>query len=331
MKISKKMINLSFLKLNSFMLFLLSLMFCFSSNSLFFIWISMEINMLTYISMMKPKNSKNYNNLMMYYIIQSLASSLFIFFFILSYFNNFLSNYSYIFFIIFLSMWMKMGFFPFSAWYFQMSENLNWFMWFMLNTLQKIMPLWILTFFLTKTKLLNLMILLNVLYSLFEIWNQVSIRWMINASSLNHFSWMILSLNSKFNIWEMYFIFYLLSSAILYAMLWHMNWNSMLNTNNNTNYNNLVYFSLILFNFMGLPPFLGFLPKLMVMMTVTSWFLMILLILLTIFTSIIYIFYTAPLMNNFLTEKMLILKNTKLMKMNFYFIMVMLYLLCMMI
>uniref|UniRef100_A0AAU6PCL1 NADH-ubiquinone oxidoreductase chain 2 n=1 Tax=Amblyseius obtuserellus TaxID=3061186 RepID=A0AAU6PCL1_9ACAR len=323
--------NLSFLKLSSFLLFLLSLMFCFSSNSLFFIWISMEINMLMYISMMEPKKPKIYNNLMMYYIIQSLASSLFIFFFILSYCINFLDKHSCIYFIIFLSMWMKMGFFPFNTWYFQVSENLNWFMWFMLNTLQKVLPLWILTFFLTKTKLLNLMILLNVMYSLFEIWNQTSIRWMINASSLNHFSWMALSMNSQFNIWEMYFIFYLLSSAILYLILYFMNWNSMLNINSNLDYYSLMYFSLIMFNFMGLPPFLGFLPKLMVMMMASSWFLMTLLILFTIFTSIIYIFYTAPLMNNFLTEKLMIMKTTKMMKMNFYFIMMMLYLLYMMI
>lgn len=158
---------------------------------------------------------RNINSLLNYFIVQRLSRRIFLFFIIcinLNFIRNFVRRI-----VIFTTIWLKIGIFPFRNWFFQITENLDWFIWFLINTTQKITPLWILINFLSTYDYTSIIIILNNTYRSIEIWNQRSIRWIINSSSLNHFGWILARIFSKTSVWEIYFFF------ILYPLLSYIN------------------------------------------------------------------------------------------------------------
>uniref|UniRef100_A0AAU6PBF7 NADH-ubiquinone oxidoreductase chain 2 n=1 Tax=Amblyseiulella paraheveae TaxID=3049516 RepID=A0AAU6PBF7_9ACAR len=246
-----------------------------SSNSWFFLWVCLEFNMLLFIPMFYKLSLNIINSLIKYFVIQSLSSMIFLLSIVMkmTYLDCLMMNL-----LLFLSLWIKMGFFPFSSWYFQISENMNWSIWFLLNTFQKLIPLWVVSFVFVDLKLIMCLMLMNSIYSFIEIWNQSSLRWMINASSMNHFNWMLLSFNSLLPVWEIYFIIYSLISYILLKFLKKNNWGSLLNMlNMKSKYMNFM-FLIIMLNFMGIPPMAGFYVKLLILKTNLSMFMCLMLI-----------------------------------------------------
>nr|ACS15272.1 NADH dehydrogenase subunit 2 [Phytoseiulus persimilis] len=312
-------------------LYFMSLMFCISSNNMFIIWIFIEFNLMFYIPLYNKMNFSLSNSMMKYFIIQSISSSMFLFFLLMN--NNNINLFNLpLNMMLLISMWIKMGFFPFSSWYFQMSENLEWFMWFMLNTLQKMIPLWVISMNMIQIKYLMFMLWINSIFSMIEIWNQISIRWIINSSSLNHFSWMILNMTSKTNYWETYFFIYFMISLMLYMILMNNNWNSMLSMFNNKNSYLNILFSLNMMNMMGLPPFLGFFPKLMIIQTSNSIFMILMLTLNNIIISIIYLTLFLPLVSktmkiNIINTQPNIKINISMMNLSLVFLMMFIYIL----
>nr|QYC94847.1 NADH dehydrogenase subunit 2 [Amblyseius tsugawai] len=313
-------INYSMIKSLSKMMFYSSFFLCFSSNSFFFIWVCLEINLLMFISLFEKLNNTNTNSMMKYFIIQSLSSSLFIMSYLMMKYT--LWHLHFLQFLLFNAMMIKMGIFPYSSWYFQVSENLNWNQWFLMNTLQKVMPLWVISFHNYSLTSMNLFIMMNSIYSFIEIWNQNSLRWMINASSLNHFSWMLISMNSQNSIWEFYFIIYLLVSLCLVIFLKLNNWNSISNMINNKNMMSMYLFFMTMMNFMGIPPFLGFLPKMLIFMNNQNLFICSLLIMINIILLVVYFYYCLAVTSKFILNKNHKLKTNQMhiLNMNLMFL-----------
>nr|QXT43915.1 NADH dehydrogenase subunit 2 [Neoseiulus womersleyi] len=276
--------------LNFFVSILLagSIFFSFSSKSLFFIWVCLEINMLMYVSMEKNYSSFMSVSVMKYYIIQGLSSMIFLFFILYSHTVGMVQD-QFVSFFIFLSMWIKLGFYPFSGWYFVITENMSWVMWFLLNTFQKLIPLWVLSFNLFKMDMVMCLLIINMIYISIEMWNQVSLRWVVNCSSLNHFSWMVVSMNSHLSSWELYFFIYFLINFILMVFMKEYNWMSFLSMFLYKSCFSVMIFMLIFFNFVGIPPFLGFLGKLLVLKLSMSNYILLLLMFNTVIVCVVYL------------------------------------------
>lgn len=271
-----------------------------SSKSILFIWICLELNLILFISLNNKLNNFIVNSIFKYYVIQRISRSIILMSLIILK-NNF--NKSFIDTFTVLAIWIKLGFFPFNRWFFQISENISWILWLLLNTIQKLTPIWLVTLINIEAKYMYILIINNSLFRAIEIFNQNSLRWIINCSSLNHFSWMLLRIFSFKNLWEFYFITY---TALIYNLINFIkknNWNSIINFINNKNLKINLIFRVILFNFIGIPPFLNFLFKIIIILNSHSVTILIFISIINLIIIIIYIKYIVSLTSNFLKNK----------------------------
>nr|YP_010271079.1 NADH dehydrogenase subunit 2 [Athyma zeroca]UJY98850.1 NADH dehydrogenase subunit 2 [Athyma zeroca] len=283
-----------------FFLFILffSTLISISSNSWLGCWIGLEINLLSFIPLiMTPNNLLNSEASLKYFLTQSIASINFLFSILLSLFlmkNFFFNNFFSIF--INSSLLMKMGSIPFHFWFPNIMEGLSWFNCFILMTWQKITPMILLSYYFNLNFMYFIMIF-NVLIGAIGSFNQTSLRKLMAFSSINNLGWMISSMIISENLWFIYFIFYSIFSFIMCFLFYIINI-FYINQLFFFNMNFLIKIS-IMINFLslgGLPPFLGFFPKWLVInfllnnnfFIISFMFIMTSLILLFVYIRIIY-------------------------------------------
>nr|YP_010585965.1 NADH dehydrogenase subunit 2 [Abaria herringbona]UZZ43701.1 NADH dehydrogenase subunit 2 [Abaria herringbona] len=290
------------------LMMIFSIFFCLSSNSWFMIWINMEINLFMFLPLINNKNMFTSEMMMKYFIIQTI-SSLMIFNFLMIMWI-YLLNKNFFILIINLCLLMKLGSSPFHFWYIQIIEKMYWFNFFLLSTVQKIIPLIMLNYN------LNLMMMLifsslNLLMSTFGGMNQTSLRKILGYSSINHLGWMILIININEILWYIYmfcYMFILLNITFMFNYMKINYMNQMYFFNNF--YMNMTFFFLIFMSLGGLPPFLGFLPKWMTINFMINNNLILMMSIMIMSSLIILYFYFQPfystLMINSLKYKWLI-------------------------
>nr|YP_009743849.1 NADH dehydrogenase subunit 2 [Barbourion lemaii]QIE12610.1 NADH dehydrogenase subunit 2 [Barbourion lemaii] len=249
------------------MLFLFFLMFStmisISANSWFGCWIGLEINLLSFIPLISNSNNLLSSEASLkYFLTQSIASMNFLFSILikLSLMKNFEMN-NFISMMINSSLLMKMGAAPFHFWFPNISEGLSWFNNFILMTWQKITPMILISYYLNM-KFLYFIIILNVLIGAVGGLNQTSLRKLMAFSSINNLGWMIFSIMISENLWMFYFFFYSFLTSIMYFFFYMLNM-FFINQLFINNMNFMIKMNLLI-NFLslgGLPPFIGFLPK----------------------------------------------------------------------
>nr|DAZ91329.1 TPA_asm: ND2 [Echinogammarus veneris] len=241
---------------------MLSVVVATSSNSWFMIWLSLEINLLSFIPLLTSnKNKYTSEAALKYFLIQSFASVLII----ASASLNLSQNLA----ILFLAgaLFLKLGAAPSHQWLPSMIDGLSWPMVSLLLTVQKFTPL-ILIFFLFKTNHIHMFYIFYMSFSALigaiGGLSQSSLRKIMAYSSIAHLAWMLVSLQSTMYLWGFYFFIY---SSMLMML------SSLLYFSGNYSLTDVIsmkksYFSLILaISFLslgGLPPFTGFLPKLVI-------------------------------------------------------------------
>nr|YP_010417622.1 NADH dehydrogenase subunit 2 [Junonia sophia]USF17729.1 NADH dehydrogenase subunit 2 [Junonia sophia] len=256
---------------NSNKMFFLFIMFfstliSISSNSWLGCWIGLEINLLSFIPLMSnPNNLLNSEASLKYFLTQSIASINFLFSVLLNFLmlkNFFFDNLMSI--LINSSLLMKMGSIPFHFWFPNIMEGLSWFNCFILMTWQKISPMILLSYYM-NLKFLFLVMIFNVLIGTISSFNQTSLRKLMAFSSINNLGWMLSALTISENLWMLYFTLYSMFISIMCFLFYIINI-FYINQLFNLNLNFSIKFS-ILINFLslgGLPPFLGFFPKWMI-------------------------------------------------------------------
>nr|WAW79849.1 NADH dehydrogenase subunit 2 [Kallima inachus] len=293
-----------------FFLFILffSTLISISSNSWLGCWIGLEINLLSFIPLMSnPNNLLNSEASLKYFLTQSIASINFLFSILLSMMllKNFIFN-DMLSILINSSLLMKMGSTPFHFWFPNIMEGLSWLNCFILMTWQKISPMILLSYYM-NFKFLFFIMILNVMVSTISSFNQISLRKLMAFSSINNLGWMLSALLISENMWMLYFILYSMFIFIMCFLFYIINI-FYINQLFNLNLNFSIKFS-IMINFLslgGLPPFLGFFPKWMIInyLLLNNWFIisfiftMTSLIMLFIYIRIIYssfMFYSIKL------------------------------------
>nr|YP_010417830.1 NADH dehydrogenase subunit 2 [Precis tugela]USF17989.1 NADH dehydrogenase subunit 2 [Precis tugela] len=269
-----------------------------SSNSWLGCWIGLEINLLSFIPLMSnPNNLLNSEASLKYFLTQSIASINFLFSILINLLllKNFFNN-NIISILINSSLLMKMGSTPFHFWFPNIMEGLSWLNCFILMTWQKISPMILLSYYM-NLKFLFLIMIFNVLIGTISSFNQTSLRKLMAFSSINNLGWMLSALSISENLWMLYFLLYSLFIFIMCFLFYIINI-FYINQLFNLNLNFSIKFS-ILINFLslgGLPPFLGFFPKWMIinyllfnnLYIISFIFVMSSLIMLFIYIRIIY-------------------------------------------
>jgi NADH-ubiquinone oxidoreductase chain 2 len=276
-----------------------------SSLSWFRIWIGLEINLLSFIPLIRnKKNIFSSESTIKYFLIQSIASVSFLFFILFYYFFlnlNINQNLNISNILISSIILLKIGAAPFHFWFPRVSEGLTWINNLVLITWQKIAPIIIISYTINLNYFIIIIICCLFIGRLGGL-NQTSLRKLIAYSSINHIGWILRSLILRENIWVLYFIFYLF---LLINIIYYLNFFKIffLNQTFIINYSNKfikILFSCLLLSLGGLPPFLGFFPKWIIieLLILNNYF--ILLFFLIFFTLLTLYFYLRITYNAFL-------------------------------
>nr|YP_009558762.1 NADH dehydrogenase subunit 2 [Nagiella inferior]QBA83062.1 NADH dehydrogenase subunit 2 [Nagiella inferior] len=257
-----------FLTFNSNKMFFMFILFfstlvSISSNSWFGCWIGLEINLLSFIPLISNSNNiLSSEASLKYFLVQSIASINLLFFIIFKMIlmKNFEMN-NFISIMINSSLLMKMGSVPFHFWFPNIVEGLSWFNNFILMSWQKITPIILLSYYFNNN-LLIIIIIMNSIIGAIGGLNQTSLRKLMAFSSINNLSWMLFSMMISENLWIMYMFMYMFMISILCFLFYLMNM-FFINQLYFINMNYMIKLSLLinLLSLGGLPPFIGFFPK----------------------------------------------------------------------
>nr|AWB99681.1 NADH dehydrogenase subunit 2 [Chagasia sp. SP54_C] len=280
-----------------FIMLILSTLITISSNSWLGAWMGLEINLLSFIPLMNDnkKNLLTSESSLKYFLIQAFASSILLFSIItlMLFFNmNWFMDYKFNEMLILSALFLKSGAAPFHFWFPEVMEGLSWINGLILMTWQKIAPLMLISYNI-MFYFFSIIIIFSMMIGALNGLNQTSIRKLMAFSSINHLGWMILSMLNQNLLWA-YFMFYsFLSISIILLFnnfkLFYFNqiyniplMNPMLK----------LFIFLNLLSLGGLPPFLGFLPKWLVIQNLISsnqYFMLIISVFMALITLFFYL------------------------------------------
>nr|QHO63856.1 NADH dehydrogenase subunit 2 [Geukensia demissa] len=244
----------------SIVVVILSSLVSITSSSWLMVWISMEVNLMSFIVLLYYESSCSVEACVKYFIVQSLGS----YFMLLGFlcFDKILLEVCLKYFLM-MGLLMKGGVFPFHSWVPSVVNSSNWFASALILSWQKLAPLLALSIFLSCVFLKLSVIMMAVLGGIGGL-NQHSVRSMLSYSSFVHTSWMILSLYKSFFIFFMYWFVYSISVVFVMWCCYAYNKEFM------KSQSRVVLGSSGLLMLSGLPPFIGFSCKVLVFMSVNS-------------------------------------------------------------
>nr|YP_010715711.1 NADH dehydrogenase subunit 2 [Stenopelmatus typhlops]WDE73788.1 NADH dehydrogenase subunit 2 [Stenopelmatus typhlops] len=268
-----------------------------SSNSWLSAWMGLEINLLSFIPLMtNSKNILSTEASLKYFLIQALASTTLLFTIILmhlSYDMSIMMSHEMFMILISSSLLLKMGAAPFHFWFPGTMEGLNWMNCLTLMTWQKIAPLVLLSYTISINFFSAFIIISSVVMGSLGGLNQTSLRKLMAYSSINHLGWMIAAMTTGENLWELYFLIYTFLSFSLVFLFYTFNTfhvNQMFLIMNKNMTMKFCLFTLLL-SLGGLPPFIGFLPKWIIIQSMVELNLMFIITIMVVMTLITLFYY----------------------------------------
>nr|YP_010531229.1 NADH dehydrogenase subunit 2 [Nesodiprion biremis]UXW93516.1 NADH dehydrogenase subunit 2 [Nesodiprion biremis] len=317
------------INLNKYFYFLLffSILIIINSSSWISAWMGMEMNLLMFIPLLMNNKilSKYSNSCMIYYIIQVGASSMLLMM-IMMMKMTFIFNMNLFIMMIQLSLILKLGASPLHWWLVKIMNNLSWLNCFLILTLQKVGPL----FMLINTNI-SLLIYLSMLLSgfigSFVGINQTSLKLIMVYSSLNHLSWMFMSMMIDFYIFLIYLLFYFINNFMicLFFMYFNMNYLDQVFKFNNMNYFMKFLTSMMFLSMAGVPPMFGFLPKFFVFIMMVKNLFIFECLLFIMFTLIVLFYYMNFILSSLLYLKLNFKLNLNNLNLNFYYIIIIMF------
>nr|YP_009750095.1 NADH dehydrogenase subunit 2 [Enoplops potanini]QIJ46454.1 NADH dehydrogenase subunit 2 [Enoplops potanini] len=265
-------------------------------------WMGLEINLMSFIPLIsKIKNKKSSQAMMIYFLTQSIGSILLLFsvlinslMFMLSFNVMELSKI-----LIMISIMIKVGAAPFHLWFPEMMANLNWMDCLLLMTWQKIAPLAVLNNVIPNNWFLYLAAAFSSIIGGVGGLNQTSLRKILAYSSINHLAWMMMFMSMN-NSWYKYMIIYMML-IIMVCLFLHMK-NAYFINQLMTSVDSVAEkfaCSMLFLSLGGLPPFLGFLPKWMVIQSLIHSNLYFILLIMML-SSLLTLFYYLRIMTSYM-------------------------------
>nr|UDD86573.1 NADH dehydrogenase subunit 2 [Cryptocercus tianbaensis] len=238
-----------------------------SSNSWIGAWMGLEINLMSFIPLMSNnKNIYTTESSLKYFIIQAMSSSFLLFIIIMKVMMEdmfTMENHNINTMIIMTPLLLKSGAAPFHWWFPSVMEGMSWMNCLLLMTTQKMAPMMLISYMMKMNSFSSIIILTSTIVGAIGGLNQLSIRKILTYSSINHTGWMLAALMINENMWIMYFTIYSMLTTTIVMIIKPFNAsfiNQTLLMNKEMNTMKFMMFTTLL-SMGGLPPFLGFLPK----------------------------------------------------------------------
>nr|AHB23651.1 NADH dehydrogenase subunit 2 [Idris sp. MM-2013] len=277
------------------MIIILSIYLSISTTNLLLMWFIMELNLFSFMPFLLSKNNIKIgsNPMMNFFLIQCFSTMIFIlslFYFLLnlSFFLNYL-----IYILLSFSILIKLGFFPFHYWLIKLMKNISWLNCFIISTIQKIIPLFIMLNLWFNNIFILMLNMINSIFSTLGGMNNSNLKMILAYSSMNHLSWMFLILIISEKLFFLYISFYFLILYSIMMLFNKMNIYSIKNINN-FKYSNLlkIIFSINFISLGGIPPLFGFILKwLTILIVEISYFIFMNLLILMIVSFLTFFYY----------------------------------------
>uniref|UniRef100_UPI0030034057 NADH dehydrogenase subunit 2 n=1 Tax=Triatoma boliviana TaxID=3120505 RepID=UPI0030034057 len=293
--------------LNTSMILFMSIMILgtgivFSAESWLGMWMGLEMNLISFIPILyKSKNMAASESCMIYFLTQSLGSILMLISVLMNstlmvsplmseeLFNT----------MLMLSMMIKLGVPPFHFWFPETIEKASWLNCTILMTWQKIAPMCILSL-LIENPLITIIIIFSVMMGAIGGLNQTSLRKIMAYSSINHMGWMVACMKFNNEFWLKYLFIYsmmVLMMTFIFNKYSSFYINQMMNSS--PSYTEKLLITIMFLSLGGLPPFIGFMPKWLVIQSmINSNSLLILFIM--IMSTLITLFYYLRVISSIL-------------------------------
>nr|UPL65598.1 NADH dehydrogenase subunit 2 [Rhopalus maculatus] len=290
------------------LIIIMSSLITVSASNWMGMWMGLEINLMAFIPLISSsKNKKSSQAMMIYFLTQSLGSITFLFSILL----NSMLFMSPLFIeeltkmMIMVGLMIKVGASPFHMWLPEMMPNLNWMECLILMTWQKLAPLTAMNNLIPNNMFIYLSSGLSAMFGAIGGLNQTSLRKILAYSSINHLGWMMLFMSMS-SMWYKYLMIY--SMMMIMVCFFFMKKNTyFINQINLASYSmteKYVYVMMML-SLGGLPPFLGFLPKWMVIQSMIKSELNLLLLIMMLFSLITLFFYMRMMSAMILSYEMI--------------------------
>uniref|UniRef100_UPI003001AE58 NADH dehydrogenase subunit 2 n=1 Tax=Gnathophyllum americanum TaxID=390955 RepID=UPI003001AE58 len=259
-----------------------------SSPTWFTSWLGLELNTMSFIPLiLLNKNSFSSQAALKYFLIQAISSATLM----ASAATLLISTNSMT--MMTMSLLLKMGAAPLHFWLPPLMQSLPWMQCLMLMTIQKIPPMALMSYLISPQTGSIFMVasILSAMIGGIGGLNQTMMRKLMAFSSINHMSWMLAAIYLESSIWLNYFLVYSIVSCSLIIML---NMNQIFHIKQLFSMpNNQIYKISTLLSFLslgGLPPLLGFIPKMM-MTTLMVKQMMILWLFILMMNTLLTLFY----------------------------------------
>ena len=228
-----------------------------SATNWYIAWFGLELNLISFFPLLlSNKDYYHVTGAFQYFLVQALASSILLTGALLTYL---ISRP-----LLFCGLVLKTGGAPLHFWFISVREKLSWFNFLVLRTVQKIAPLRLLSHLINRDYFI-IFIIISIISGLVGALggiNQLLLRTLIAYSSLRHLGWILAAISSRISCWIFYFRVYCFTSRLLILIL------------KKSEVYFLVQFLLFSGNpirllgvwirflsMRGIPPFLGFFPK----------------------------------------------------------------------
>nr|WRV01099.1 NADH dehydrogenase subunit 2 [Stygiocaris lancifera] len=244
---------------------LLGVFVAVSSSSWFLLWMGLELNLMSFIPILSSSSNRySAESALKYFLIQALGSASFL---AAAPISTVLHSLTFL--IILMALLLKVGAAPLHFWFPSVMQGIQWLQALSLMTIQKIAPISMMSAILPSSNYSVIMITASISSSLIgglSGLNQTLTRKILSYSSINHMGWMLSAIMFNESLWIIYFVSYsIVSSSVVFILhssqIFHINQILVMNL-----FSKPLKFSLFLalLSLGGLPPLLGFLPKMMV-------------------------------------------------------------------
>nr|YP_009974394.1 NADH dehydrogenase subunit 2 [Chanohirata hamata]QNJ33324.1 NADH dehydrogenase subunit 2 [Chanohirata hamata] len=268
------------------------------SNNWISMWMGLEISILSFIPFMQTDKISSEESSIKYFIIQSMASAFLLLGIVSMLVGVSMDNET---FLLNVSMLIKIGVAPFHNWVLFIVENLKYMVMFTLITIMKIPPLVIISY---CTMNMEMSMLLSMTVGALFCLNQTSMRKIIAYSSIFNMGLMLMVIKSNVT-WVSYMLIYSTLIFTMMILLKQMKVN-FINQMILNKFNPWIKINLWMnmLSMGGMPPLMGFLPKIMTMQMMikeNSLMMMTMMILSSLLVMMFYLRLAFTTMFNFNT------------------------------
>lgn len=264
-----------------------------SSTNWIIVWFGLELNIFSFIPLIFSSSiTRHTEAAVKYFIAQVVGSSLLLLRRIFSWSPN--SEYLY-FLIIIFSLAFKLGLAPCHFWFPAVIASLSWTICLVLATWQKLVPLFLIIFQMSSHQPTPLFLIagINSLVGGIGGLNQTQLRPLFAYSSINHMGWVVGGSIGSTSFPLIYFLIYCIITSAIFLILEFFSQVSTLSFSPIIAFTTSIKitFTILIITLAGIPPFIGFFSKWIILSSLIQTNLLLIAIPLILGSAISLVYY----------------------------------------